>query len=342
MRLKFLNTFFKTSAIGMTMFMAPIIPIEPLDPLRFSTVECGPYKIGDDINITVTVISDTYIENVSIGLIGCDGSKAEWDGEDTYSVKSQVFDLDENLRQTYNLHLTGKCATATLTHYKLCLIDEDDGQAFSFGVYFDLYIRPLEYTKTTINPLNYQNARFELPKDRFTIFNNKVTYTGEYFEFENFYDYFLVDEYYRLKLDQYKCNFSISRMYRWVDAYIELINPQPCFQYLCNDEGVAKLNLICRNHEDSYFSLEFEGPFYVNPQTKEMSVTPRNGFRETHYFYFPINCKEQVQKQEFRISIIGMGYWETNMIWSSYLTTDTNLIGDCSTSKYCVVGGQSS
>lgn len=342
MKLNFLNLFFKTVIVTTPFLTSPYIPLVPLDPLRFNSVEQGPFQEGDRIELTFSVICTEYaIENISVGIIGCDGSNKEWVNKDTYMVKSRTFDLDYNVREHVNLLLTGKCATAAHTHYRLCLIDEDDGQAFGESVFFDLYIRPKNYDRKTINPTYYQNSRYELPKDCFRIVNNKVFYSGEYFEFENFYDFFLIDEYYRLKMDQYKCYSHLEESFSWIDAYIELVNPQPCFNYLCDSDGKISFPIVLINHDNQYFSLDFANYLYVNPNNYEMSLKPKIGFRQTKYFYLPINCQEQVKKQEFLITITGIGYWKTNMSWSSYVPVDVNLIGDCSNSKYCVVGGQS-
>ena len=337
MRLNAFPSILKIAVLISGIIIDPIVPID-YGPYVFNSVMQGPFYADKPIDLNFTIVSDHYIEDVSIGIIGCDGNKEEWVNEDTYGVKSGIFDLDENIRKHVTLHLIGKCATAPYTHYKLALIDEDDGMPI-FSIYFDMRIRQSDHQGETFNLLRYQNTTLSLTNNCFKITNNKVTYDNEWFEFENYYDYFLLDEYYRLSLEQFKCKHSITGIFEWKEAYMELINPQPCFQGLCDSNGVAKLDLNISADNSIMFSVEKKSPLYIDPKTKLMYSSPKPGYKQTNYFYLPINGQEEVEKQEFRISLIGVGFWKSNFIWNLHIDTSVNLIGDCQTSKYCLVGG---
>ena len=47
----------------------------------------------------------------------------------------------------------------------------------------------------------------------------------------------------------------------------------------------------------------------------------------------------EAKEQIFTVVINKLGITEINIVWNVKLDIDINLIGDCSSSEYCVVGG---
>lgn len=201
--------------------------------------------------------------------------------------------------------------------------------------YFSLY--PME--KTTINPTEYSESYVEF-KPTCLAFNNSgiVTYQEKY-QFSNFYDYFLIDTYYRLLIDQFIFNYQFLQDLTYQTAVLKFAKNELLFPFLDLDENneiTIPLQLV---KEDKNYRLSFSETMYVNPLTLQMSFSPLANFVATSYFYLPKNGMKLLQNRDFNFLITGLGQNHSTFQWSASLLMENNLLGPCFDSDYCVIGG---
>ena len=168
---------------------------------------------------------------------------------------------------------------------------------------------------------------------------------GETFQFNSTLDFFNIDSYFRLDLSSimfsYSCAYS-DLIYSSIN--LKFIDYNLVFPYLdsVDSNGLSYFKLplkASRNMLD--IKLDFRDKMYVNPVTLEMSKTAKVGYSLTKYLYLPINKKKDLLDQEFVIEVNRFGYNETSFEIPVRYMTSQSLIGDCSTSDYCVVGEES-
>ena len=235
--------------------------------------------------------------------------------------------LQMRLMTNYYLSTSGMKAVFTLV----------DANTFNELVtsYFSLY--PME--ESTINPTEYGESSLEF-KPTCLAFNNSgiVTYQEKY-QFKNFYDYFLIDTYYRLLIDQFVLSYQFLQDLTYQTAILKFPKNEQLFPYLNLDENndiTIPLRLV---KEDKSYHLCFSQTMYVNPITLQMASYPLANFVATSYFYLPKNGIKQLQNKDFNFLITGLGQNHSTFIWSSSLLVENNLLGPCFDSDYCVIGG---
>lgn len=330
------------SLLKLYLALSPLIaggltPSVSLDPIRVNAALMGPFYAGEEASIKFQVTSDKSFRDQCFSI--CGTQKSDWSATfGQYGVSSLIYDVESGDKITVNLQLSSSFTGHRMSHCKIMMYNYFTN-VVNWDVAFDLYVIPPGGGGYVLNPFEIKNKEYLVENSCFKIINNKVTYSGETFRFYNYVDYFMVDEYYRLKLDQFKTKFHFLSGFVYHNAYIELINPQPCFSSLINKKGEAIIPLELYSPDEQYFYIDFACDLYVEPKSFYMSTSPKIGYKQTHYFYMPINKKEEAMKQEFRFHLEGLGDLETDVVFSCYYSNDINLIGDCFNSKYCVVGG---
>ncbi len=192
---------------------------------------------------------------------------------------------------------------------------------------------------STYNPIEYSQSHIFEYSTSFKFANSGIITYQEKYIFNDFFDYFLIDTYYRLLINQYFFSYQYINDLTYRKAYLILPDSFNEFCYIeSNDNGqiVVPLSLV-KNAEN--YSLSFPTKMYVNPNTLEMSITKLAGFAITSYFYLPINHLKDLNESTFTFVIEGLGYSQSNFIWTASFLVYQGLIGPCDNSDYCVIGG---
>lgn len=191
----------------------------------------------------------------------------------------------------------------------------------------------------TYNPIEYSQSHIFEYSTSFKFANSGVITYQEKYVFNDFFDYFLIDTYYRLLINQYCFSYQYINDLTYRNAYLILPDSFNEFCYIeTNDNGQIVVPLSLSKEGDKY-SLSFPSMMYVNPNTLEMSITKISGFSITSYFYLPINHLKDLSESIFTFVIEGLGYSQSNFVWSSSFLVYQGLIGPCENSNYCVIGG---
>jgi len=191
----------------------------------------------------------------------------------------------------------------------------------------------------TYNPIEYSQSHIFEYSTSFKFANSGIITYQEKYIFNDFFDYFLIDTYYRLLINQYCFSYQYINDLTYRKAYLILPDSFDNFCYIETDnygQIVVPLSLIKDNDK---YSLSFPSMMYVNPNTLEMSITKISGFSITSYFYLPINHLKDLSESTFTFVIEGLGYAQSNFIWTASFLAYQGLIGPCSNSNYCIVGG---
>ncbi len=108
-----------------------------------------------------------------------------------------------------------------------------------------------------------------------------------------------------------------------------------------DEDNEVKIPIKVKESRTTTKTLTFADTFYVEPSTLKMSLTPKIGYVETKYFYFPINHLDDVLNQKFIFKINQLGTMSSrmNITFECSFNTDVHLIGDCNNSEYCLIGG---
>ncbi len=172
-----------------------------------------------------------------------------------------------------------------------------------------------------INPTNYENQKAEIMR------------------FDGFTDYFDVDNYYRIDLNDLSMTYSCFKDFPGGNAVLHFDDYDNVFPYLhTSDEGINVDVPVVIYEKEGRICFKFRENMYVNPKTLEMSLDPGSDFQATKYFYLPINKSRELLDRVFVLKCANFGYGKTKFDWNIRYTNNRNLIGECSNSDFCVIG----
>lgn len=296
----------------------------------FSSDIYGPFEeFQDDVTITIHVIPPT-ITGLSLDrilILDKEGSIIYSTGSTAHNA-SRPYDYMVTLPTKDYLSYEGMHCRYEIERSKTGVVSQID---------FILY----PYSKKhPINPFDYNNSSYNSRQKAFYFKDNGIKFIEEKFSFKDLEDYFLTNSYYKLSLDQFKFDSFLYGNLSYKDAYLVLDDLIPSFLSLSNESNnSSKIPLSLKINENATISLQFKDLLYVEPSSLHMSTRPKSGYVATKYFFLPTNKKEEVSTQSFRFEINELGYNKTYLSWNIEYTNTINLIGDCSNSEYCVVGG---
>ena len=191
----------------------------------------------------------------------------------------------------------------------------------------------------TINPITYYSSTYTCRDTRASFISNKVFYSSESYTFTSVDDYFLNDLYYRLPIEQFQIDTSLSgSVFTCEDAYLSITGLNEYFPGLTfnnQNEAIIPLNIIYRNGS---LKFAFRNTMYVESRLLIMSTTPKSGYVSTNRFYLPINHRDDLLGSSFKFVMEKVGLNGSTFMWESSLLTGSSLIGDCHNSGYCVKG----
>ena len=193
-------------------------------------------------------------------------------------------------------------------------------------------------TSLTINPTSYSYHTYQCPETHAMIVNNKTFYTTESYTFTQVDDYFLTDLYYRLPIEQFVINTTLSDSeFTYSKAYLKIVGMDEYFPSLTYTNGVATINLNV-DYNDGQLTFSPKTTLFVDRNLLLMSIGPKVSYVQTKNFYLPINHQKDLVGSSFTFGIEEIGYNKSSFIWQSALLAESPLIGNCHNSGYCVVG----
>lgn len=160
----------------------------------------------------------------------------------------------------------------------------------------------------------------------------------ETIEFPDYLSYLNIDTYHKITLESVKF-VSSSLNFQYTSAFLLIPDYQNVFPYIthnANHQISIPLQLTLNN--DKSFTFAYKNKMYVNPKNAQMSLIPREKFVITNNFYVPVNEKEKLVDEKIQINLNGFSISKVNISWSLEYLANTNLIGDCESSEYCIVG----
>ena len=298
-------------------------------PFTTSFSPIGPFEVGDDdFNLTGTAKPNKVYLYIK--------EKMTVKTKTGTMIKTQVTNFHEvtkGVAYTLTFKLPIK---SSLTYQGLNVliefINEDETTVHSFS--FNLMpIKP-----ETINPLNYINDYYVL-EDIVVDPDGYSKKKEERIKFDQILDYFNVDNYYLLSLKDTNITYECPLPFSTCFAHLHFVDYLRIFPYLDSDEEVPTFDVPLRTIiTSSGVRFAFPTSMYVNPQTLDMSLEARPDFVMTSNFYLPKNRCEELMDQVFTIDVKDFGYGKTSFSWNMRYTNNNRLIGDCSSSDYCVIG----
>lgn len=321
------------ATVLMSLSNSSFTPIQTLEPFVFSKDVYGPFFYGQEdttLNFQYTYYGSHVLEAIE---------------EVTVYYKDSLSSTPVRQLKTSPHGLSnGKTYKFSFTFSPTSCIDERFGARFTFKIYnlnFDvclfnqereIFFSNLNYFSTpdieenpVLSPLYYSFTlnNKTVPQEKF-YFNETSLICNEsskaYIDISNIY--FKYDF-----LDKLSSDSCIARILD-INKYFTLFPRVNDFAYI---------PLSLKQVEDKYY-MKFQG-LYANAETLECSTIQYAGFRPCDKLYIPLSKIKQVKPFQFEISLYQLGISRITIhLAVSYYPTG-NLIGDCSNSEYCLVGG---
>ena len=319
--------------VALTLALSPcLLRIPPVIEIRkfitsFSYI--GPFEEGaNDYTLSgrITPTSNQYDLKERMKVYVIDGT----------IVKTEVKDLhDVSKNETYILTFTLPFKSALTKKGLRVEIDFIGlGQGILQSLSFN--IKPIQPQR--INVRDYYDNYFSV-NDIVIDPDNYVSGASEKYKFNQFIDYFNVDSYYRLRLDNIFITYESVKTCPLGSAHIHFVDYLKLFPYLDNDDEVPTFDIpLTATSSINGVFFSFPSIMYVKPQSLEMSLVARPGFVSTKYFYLPVNHCRDLLDQTFTLVVDSFGHNRNSFSWDIRYINNRNLIGDCSSSDYCVVG----
>lgn len=289
----------------------------------------GAFEVGAEdyeLSGTVKVLKALFSVTEKMTVKTMDGLLIKTEKKQSHSVTAGT-----TYNLTFNIPLK-----SSLTERGLNVIVEFLGPTESSVHSFSFNIKPIN--PTTINPKSYIDQYYEI-KDIVVDPDDSNNKNGEKIKFDKTLDYFNEDNYYRLSLNDTFITYECGKEFPGCLAHLHFTDYLKIFPYLDSDDSVPTFDIPLNTKiKNNGVLFTFPSIMYVKPQTLEMSLVARPGFQATSYFYLPKNRCEPLMDQLFSIKVTGFGYGKTSFTWDMRYTNNHRLIGDCSSSDYCVIG----
>ena len=122
-------------------------------------------------------------------------------------------------------------------------------------------------------------------------------------------------------------------------AYLFIEDLHNIFPYISKDsDSYFKIPLsMSKVGEDIYF--DYQGSFYYQPDSLEMSITPRGGFKQTQTFYLPVSIDESFESNDMYVFLEDFGYCKSDIKIPLRFYLEKQYLGLCDLSSFCIKGG---
>ena len=319
------------SLLGIFASLSPRVFNEPNFTLFTTSFEpIGPFKVNNkDYSL-----SGSYQSKVNISGVVEKMDVYTNDNVKVYSENKARHDIVA--RDTYNLTFTlplKDWLTKDGISIEINLLNSTNEVIYNIASF---NLKP--YSKTRVLVKDYLREPY--------IINDVVVDPDDYsanhqetFLFDGFIDYFNVDSYYRIDLDDIYLTYSCAKPFPNTTGTLSFVDYDKVFPYLDKEKVLTVVEVPIETYENNgKIRFKFKDLMYVDPKTLDMSLVARPGFQLTRYFYLPINKCQKLVDQTFNLVMSDFGYGKINFTWGLRYTNERNLIGNCHNSDYCVVG----
>ena len=311
--------------------LSPKIIIPGTNTIKTTFLPIGPFHIGDpDYTLMGYATPQKYYSQLREQLL------TYIIGEDVpVTVSKTAYHealKNEEIMLTFNIPINTRLTSAGLK----CVLQFVDGDG---NIVHSLTWNIKAITPETINAKDYTKNYF-IKTNAVVDPDNSSNKYPEKIMFNKFIDYFNVNSYHRLSLSDFILSYSCDLPTASGTAYLKFTDYNHVFKDLDDDQEVPQfsipISMTYKRNTGVLFS--FPSKMYVNPASLDMSLVVKPGYKETRYFYLPINRRGDLLDQKFTLEVNNFGLNETSFSWDIYYTNNRDLIGDCSNSDYCVVG----
>ncbi len=302
-----------------------LMPILP----NFSSPSFGPFKIYDDKTTLKGTFSNCYVLSflkVKLKKINATSYVSSIQISPSQNVTNGTGEFSISLPFDKYFSASG------LTVYVSLIKRSDESILTSFN--FNIYPK----SSFAISSKDYKNKNYVISNRVIKLNGQEGISIDETFSFKETMDYFSTDQYYRLNLDGIYFTYTCESSFAYSESFLTMEDVNDVFTGLINDEGDIKVPLaISYLNNNVYFT--FRDTMYVSLSTLEMSLSPKEGYVQTEYFYLPRNKRNELDGYEFEIYTKNIGYNDTDVSIPLSFYSGRNMIGDCLDGEYCVIGG---
>ena len=162
----------------------------------------------------------------------------------------------------------------------------------------------------------------------------------EKYDFTHLGDYFIVDYYYKLKINELYFFYDSYFSFTYNNMTLRFKDNNSLFPYMSHDaESYIYIRLKPKRENNRIF-FQYQDKFYINKRTLQISDEYRSGFVMTNDFYLPINGKKQFVGKSLYIDLLNIGNEPISTTISLKYDTDKAYVGLCDDGENCVIGGR--
>lgn len=294
------------------------------------------------INSDVIGPFETFQENVSIAF--------------RYSLSIQTENVSEEMK-TFNpksgrqytkerkmAHLVPGPTKKLTVYFELDLHEffGNDGLTIEFSLLRDgssfaskkATIYPAE--KSSIYVSKDKIERFQSKDVAFKIEDGSVKMLSDDFNFVGFKDYVDADYYYALDLKENCFLYNLETL-NYKSANLSFYDENNVFKYLPHIGTRVDIDLLIAD-DGVRKGFTYKKVFYVNRLTLEIANYKMPNFIETNMLYLPVNRKNDLIGTQMQIILHSCGLSKNEIIFDIKYDVFRELIGNCSTSDYCIRG----
>lgn len=165
-------------------------------------------------------------------------------------------------------------------------------------------------------------------------------YISETFNFENVPQTLTIDRYQRIQFDNYRFSYNEYDGFKKLDigeVYLVLPTAKIYFSKFKNENNIPQIELCFKKDEQkNNYYLSLKNKLYVNPTNLDMSPNKEEGYVETDHFYISDVIFKNCKNVPLNIVMLRVGLCQMNVLDNVRFAVETQLIGNCSNSRYCV------
>lgn len=144
----------------------------------------------------------------------------------------------------------------------------------------------------------------------------------------------------KLLLSNISFIYQAAEVFKCEEAYLEVYDILNVFPNIEKVDNKFIVPLKINKFKSNYIvKFGFKNVMYVDPNSLDMSLTYKNGFVETNYFYLPKDAYNKLEDYHFEIKLFGCGYNRISITIPLTFVKSVTLLDSCFTSDFCVIGG---
>lgn len=184
-----------------------------------------------------------------------------------------------------------------------------------------------------------ENKNYKTPVTAFYFKGKRIITLSEEYNFDNIYDYFPADYYQKIDLSKFSFKYNYSKDFTYADATLYIYDEHNIFTNMQHDDDVLLRVPLKITQADGDYHFSYGCNLYVDPITFDMSFSFLPNYKKTNNFYLPINKKKEILDTTFEIGLYDCGDNHISFYWELDYLVNTNIVGNCYESAYCIIGG---